>query len=244
MKRTFLKAAWCLGASIALATSGYAQESKVKVEGKDYQMTYKEEADQYKLEEKGKLLRTTDRSDMTPATRTTTHLREGETVTTVRAGQRPEVKQENTAAPVAKKSYASKRKYASSKTCTCKNKMVKRKPVAKRTVAYKPKAKTATSSLAKTTANTTVTTPVIVTDTVFVSRVDTVYRIMETDVFTGNRQNTIPLSSDFKELKIQKEDGEVDVKVEYEDGSEMKKKYSTTEELNLHLESDMEKRED
>jgi hypothetical protein len=246
MRQTFLKTAWCLGVAVALGTTGYAQESKVKVDSKDYKLEYKEDGDEYKLEEKGKLLRTTDRVDLTPATRTTTHLREGETVTTVKTGQRPEVKQETAKAPVAKKNYAAKKKYASTKTCGCKNKVAARKPAAKRAVAYKPKAKTTTSSVAKTTTTLAPVTPLIVTDTVFVSRVDTVFRIMETEVFTGHRQNenVIPLSSDFTELKIQKEDDEIDVKVEYEDGSEMKTKYNTTEDLNLRLESDMEKRED
>ena len=177
-------------------------------------------------------------------------MREGQTVTTIKAGQVPEVKTtaKETTKPVAaaKKKTVSKKAYASKKSCTCKNKVAARKPATKkRTVAYKPKAKTTKAvTVAKTTAVTTAPAPIVVRDTVFVSRVDTVFSVMERDVFTGySSKNTIPLSSDFTEMKIEKEDDELKLKVEYEDGSETKKTFSTKEDLNLYLESDLERKE-
>ena len=239
-----------MGVALALATTGYAQESKVKVESENYKMKLKTDGDEYTLAEKGTSQRRAEPASPDPVTRTSTHLREGQTVTTIKAGQVPEVKTtaKETTKPVvaAKKKTVSKKAYASKKSCNCKNKVAARKPATKkRTVAYKPKAKTTKAvTVAKTTAVTTPPAPIVVRDTVFVSRVDTVFSVMERDVFTGySSKNTIPLSSDFKEMKIEKEDDELKLKVEYEDGSETKKTFSTKEDLNLYLESDLERKE-
>jgi hypothetical protein len=211
-------------------------------------MKMKTDGDEYKREEKGTILYNVDQPKPAPVTtRTTTHLREGETVTTVKAGQLPEVKQETKTEvvarkPVAKKAVAKKSYAAKKKPVATKSKLAQRKPATKRAVAAKPKAKTTT--VAKTTLTTTPVTPVIVRDTVFISRVDTVYSVMERDVFTGySSENTIPLTGDFTELKIKKEDDELNLKIEYEDGSEVKKTFSNTEDLNLYMKSDLERRD-
>jgi hypothetical protein len=113
----------------------------------------------------------------------------------------------------------------------------------RKAVAYKPKTKTTTSRSVAGTAKTSVSTPpVIVRDTVMITRVDTVYSVMEQQVFTGYRQNTIPVTSDLKQMKIEREDDELKLKVEYMDGSEVKKTFSSDEDLNLYFESDMDKR--
>jgi hypothetical protein len=249
MRQRFLRTAWCLGVALALATTGYAQESKVKVESENYKMKLKTDGDEYKLEEKGSYQGRPEPASPDPVIRTSTNLREGQTVTTIKTGQIPEVKSEVKEEPktvtVAKKKPVAKKAYASKKSCSCKNKVAARNTATKRAVAYKPKLKTTTStSVAKTTSLIPPAAPVVVRDTVFVSRVDTVYSVMERDVFTGySSQNTIPLSSDFTELKIEKEDEELKLKIEYEDGSETKKSFSTKEDLNLYLESDLERKE-
>ena len=121
-----------MGVALALATTGYAQESKVKVESENYKMKLKTDGDEYKLEEKGTSQRRAEPASPDPVTRTSTHLREGQTVTTIKAGQVPEVKTtaKETTKPVAaaKKKTVSKKAYASKKSCNCKNKVAARKP--------------------------------------------------------------------------------------------------------------------
>ena len=96
-------------------------------------------------------------------------------------------------------------------------------------MAYKAKPKT--SSTAK-----TVTRRVVVRDTVYVVRVDTVFSRMEPANFAGYSSNP-PMIDNFKKLKIERErDGSIKLKKEYEDGRDIKREFANEEEFNSYME--------
>jgi|GEM_PF-3186294 len=223
MKNKFSKAVLLLGLAFTVSTAGIAQETKTKIETDDYELKIKQEGDEYKMKEKG-------RRPATEAATTTTSYRQGQSVTTVKAGSLPQETQtvaQNTGKTAKKKTYAARKS-----SCTCK-KTVARKPAAKkRTVAYRPKTKTT----ARTTASTFRPAPVVVRDTVYITRVDTVFSINEQSSFTGNRMSGRQLMDNFKKLKIERDDDGIMLKKEYEDGKEIKKTFDTEEEFQTYME--------
>jgi hypothetical protein len=216
MKNKFSKAMLLFGIAFSLSTAGIAQDTKFKVEREDYELKVKQEGDELKIKEKGA-------RPLQQPSQQSTMVRQGTTVTTVKQGEMPKeqtvAKQPTTTAK--KKTYAARKK-----TCTCKT-VAKKAPVKKRTVAYRPKAKTTTVASVK-------PATVIVRDTVFVTRVDTVFTVSEMSSFTGNRSNF--LRDNFKKLKVEREDGEITIKKEYEDGEEIKKTFDNEEEFNTYME--------
>jgi hypothetical protein len=210
-----------VGFGLLAGPYAYAQETKIKKENGDYELKIKQDGDEYKLKEKGV------KAAASP-TLITTH-KEGETVTTVKKGEMPAA--QNVAAD--KKPVAKKRSYASRKVCTCKTAARKKTP-AKRQVAYRPKKKTTTSSATVASVN---TSPVVVTDTVFITRVDTVFSMNESASFTGYRTGKAQLIDDYKKLKIEKEkDGSIKMKKEYENGSKVIKEFDNKDDFNTYLE--------
>jgi hypothetical protein len=231
MKRKFLSAALLLGITLTASAPSFAQvktkvsnnESKLKVEDGDYELKIKQDRNEFKLKEEGNLpLRNVTVAQ--PEITTTTTLRQGETMTTVKAGKLPETaKVTQTAAP--KKAYTAKK-------CNCPSTAARKTTAKKSTVAYKAKPKAKTSNVAKTTAS-----PIIVHDTVFVTRVDTVLTVMEQQSFAGYRHDNIGLMDNFKELKIKREDnGEVKLKKEYDDGRDIKRTFSNEDEFRTYME--------
>jgi len=235
MRQANFKTVFCCVMALTLSTGAFAQ-SKTKIEHGDYELKVKQEKDEFKLKEKGTSpIRRYENDNATTTSRTKTEWRQGQTVTTVKGRQMPETRSTAVVKQTDHKT-AGKRHYASRKACTCKP-VAKRKSAARHAVAYRSKTRHNATRTAK--ANTTALTPVIVHDTVLVTRVDTVYNMMEQGSYTGYRQNTIPISSDFKEMKIEKEDGEINMKIEYEDGSKDKRSFPVNDDLNLHLKSDI-----
>ena len=153
----------------------------------------------------------------------TTEYRRGETVTTVKRATAP--KQEA-------------KKVAATKKTTAVNKTVKRKPAAKKTsyaAKKKPVAKKRTTVRRSTAKAKPVTRTVVVHDTVYVSRVDTVFTINEVQSFTGNRPSG-HIMDNFEELKIEREDGKIMIKKEYPDGTEFKREFDNEEEFQKYIE--------
>ena len=216
MKNRFSKAALLLGLAITLSTAGFAQEeSKVKIERDDYELKVKREGDEYKWKEKG--VRPADKQSMT--------IHRGQSVMTVKAGALPKAEPAPKARkPVAKKSYASKKK------CTCKP-VAKKATTRKRSVAYKPKARKTT----RTAVVAAKPAPVIVRDTVFITRVDTVFSMMEPAFFTGHRIAEGQLPPGLKKLKVEKENDGIEVTEEYLNGDKIKREFDTDEDLNTYM---------
>lgn len=214
MKRSFSKAAFLVAIALTVSATTFAQESKVKIEDNGYELKIKQDGNEYKRKEKG----VSPMRRVTATEQHTTIVKQGETVTKVKA-----VEPAITQAPVTKK-----KSYASGKKCSCATKVAHRPIVKKHTVAYKPK----TSSTAKTIASARV-----VHDTVFVTRVDTVFNMIETQGFAGYDRSHIGLRDDFTKLKIEREkNGEVQLKKEYRDGREEKRTFASEEEFNTYME--------
>jgi len=237
MRKESMKAAFCCAIALSLSAGAWAQ-SKVKIERDGYELKTKQEKNEFKLKEKGTapMLRYEDEGDLTTSRRTT-EWRQGQSTMTMKNGQTPEMQQKSTARATGKN--VSGRHYAARKTCTCRTVAAKHKPMAKRSVAYRPKAKSRMASTTIQRTHVVAAMPVVVHDTLLVTRVDTVYSMMEQQSYAGYRHNTLPVSSDFKEMKIEKEDGQLNMKIEYEDGSKEKRSFPLDRELNLRLDSDM-----
>jgi hypothetical protein len=215
MKKIFSKAAFLMSIALTISAATFAQDSKVKIEGDGYELKIKQEGDEYKRKQKGVLP-----SESITNERQAPIIRQGETTTIVKHGELPIVPQQ---AAVAKKKSS-----ASAKKCNCPAKVAARKPVAKkRAVAYKSKA----SSSSRVAASSR-----IVHDTVFVTRVDTVYSVSETQGFAGYDTKSIGLVDNFEKLKIERnKDGKVEMKKEYRDGREEKREFATEEEFRSYL---------
>ncbi|RYD56034.1 MAG: hypothetical protein EOP56_13950 [Sphingobacteriales bacterium] len=212
MNRIFSKAAFLLGIALTFSAATFAQESKVKIEGDGYELKIKQDGDDYKRKQKGIMPYET----MTEHHSTTT-LKQGETVTTVKHGD----------LPVAQQSVVKKKSYSSAKKCDCSGKVAARKPVAKKAVAYKAK-KTNTVRVAA--------SPRIVHDTVFVTRVDTFFNMNETQGFAGYDTKGIGLVDDFEKLKIERsKNGKIEMKKEYRDGREEKREFESEAEFRTYL---------
>lgn len=214
MKRNFSKAAFLMGIALTVSSAAFAQDSKVKVEGDGYELKIKQDGDEYKRKQKGVL---PEENSVTE--RQAPIIRQGETITTVRRSEAPVPQQ----APVAKK-----KSYASAKKCSCPAKVAARKTTTKkRTVAYRPK----TSNSARVAAS-----PRVIHDTVFVSRVDTVFNVIEPQGFAGYGSKSIGLMDNFEKLKIERnKDGKVEMKKEYRDGREEKREFATEEEFRTYM---------
>lgn len=225
MKNNFPKVALLLGIALMTSTAGFSQESKVKIERKNYELKEKREGNEYKLKEKG--TRPMPSESMTVKKEVT--YKQGETRTRVIHG---EPQKQNASAQNTKTSMAKKKSYASRKPCNCKT--VARRPVKRsHTVAHGSKTKKTTHRTAA--AAKAKTTPVIVRDTIFVTRVDTVFSVMERSSFTGNRPNGHVLDN-FKKLKIERENnGEIQLKKEYENGEEIKKTFDNERDFQKYI---------
>lgn len=211
MKRSVSKIL-LLGAAMVVSLAGYAQEEKYKEERDGYELKIKREGNDHKVKEKGKR----------PAARyeDQTIIRRGQTITTVKRGTTPA-----TAPSVARKSYSGTRKQ-----CNCKT-VASRSKAKSRSVAYKSKARTQRSALA---ARTAVNKRVVVRDTVYMVRVDTVFTMQQTDRFTGYRSGT-RLRDDLKKFKIKRDGDEIILKKEYENGDKVKKSFESEEDLQTYL---------
>lgn len=224
MKRKLTKAALLLGVVVTLSTTGFAQEeSKLKVERDDYQLKVKREGDEYKVKETGVLPVRHTRASAKSYSRV---IKEGETITTeVKYGSVPEgATVAQTGKTVKKKSYASK------KRCTC-NHVAKRSSAKKRAVAYRHRAvkkATVAAVVAK-------PAPIVVRDTVLMVRVDTVFSVMEPTYYSGYRTTTRTAPAGLKKLKIEHEDGGVQVTEEHYDGRKMKKTFDSEEDFDTYM---------
>lgn len=206
-----------LGFTVMMSATAFAQETKVKIERDNYEMKAKREGNEYKVKEKGE-------RPMPAASRTIKEkvtYKQGETMTTVKHGEM-------------QKQVAKKKTYAAKKNCTCKTSVAKRPVRRTHAVAHhakRPIAHRRTTAVAKA----KVATPMLVRDTVYVTRVDTVVRVMESASFTGNRTPKYMMDN-FKKLKIEREnDGEIELKKEYEDGSEIKKTFDNEHDFQTYM---------
>jgi hypothetical protein len=214
MKKQLLTASVALGFALSASAPVLAQDSKVKVERPGYELKIKQDGDDYKIKETGRL--PVEHEAIPEEHYITTH-RQGQAVTVVKAGKAPESRATHT------------RAYAGAKKCTCPpKKSVARKTPAKNSVAYKAKPKNVAKAVTK---------QVIVRDTVFVTRVDTVYSRIDPAYFAGYRQNKPELIDNFKKLKIEREnDGTIKLKKEYGNGREIKREFANEEDFNTYME--------
>lgn len=207
-----------LGLSVVMSATGFAQETKVKIERDNYEMKAKREGNEYKIKEKGE--RPMPAASKTIKEKVT--YKQGETMTTVKHG---EMQQQ----------VATKKTYAARKNCTCKTSVAKRPVRRTHTVAHHTKRRTIAHRRTTGVAKAKQTTPMLVRDTVYVTRVDTVVRVMESASFTGNRTPKYMMDN-FKKLKIEREnDGEIELKKEYEDGSEIKKTFDNEHDFQTYM---------
>lgn len=209
MKKSFSKAAFLMGIALAFSVASYAQESKTKIEGDGYELKIKQEKDEFKVKQKGQLPASHSMVQHNGIT-----VKQGQTVTTVKTADMP----------VAQAPAAKKKTYASRKKCSCAT-VAKRKPAAKKHhVAYKAKpAVNHTASTAR------------LRDTVYITRVDTVFSINEVGAYTGYRPGS-RLRDDFKKLKIEKDGDEIKMKKEYEGGKTIKRTFESEEDYNTYME--------
>lgn len=217
MKSKFSKLVLALGFAVTASAPVFAQESKLKIEDKNYELKVKREGDELKIKEKGKRP-STERQSYT--------IKRGETVTTVKEGTRPKEPVAQAKKPVAKKSVAGRK-------CNCKT-ASKSTAAKKRTTAYRSPATVKKTTTARPkTAATAAASPVIVRDTVFMVRVDTVFGMNERSSFTGNRSSY--LFDNYKKMKVERDDDGITIKKEYHDGREIKKTFRTEEEFNTYM---------
>jgi len=220
MKVKFSKTALAFSIALTFSVSAFAQteskiklesDDKVKIEGENYDLKIKESDKELKIKQQGLLP-----GEQAATERHVIMVKEGAPVTTIRHEEMPVVAQKSPIA--AKKTYAHK-----SGKCATK-KVAARKPIAKRAIAYKSKAKKS-NTIAKAFAS-----PVILHDTVFVTRVDTIFNMNQTQGFAGYNRSTIGLMDDFEKLKIERSrNGKIEMKKEYRNGREEKREFTEDE---------------
>ena len=220
MKSRISISAFILWIAFAASTTAFGQkETKVKIERDNYELKIKQDGNEFKMKEEG--IRPAEKMQ-----KQTTILKEGETVIMVKKGETP--KQE---VAQAKKPVATKKTYAARKDCPPQKIAVKSTTAKKRTTAYKPKT---TSTVKPAMAQ---TKPVIIRDTIFVTRVDTLFSITQTSEYAGYSRNRFRLNDDFEKLKIEREsDGTIKLKKEYKDGSKDVKIFENEEDFQTYIE--------
>lgn len=202
-----------MGSTLLISTTGIAQETKYKEERDGYELKVKRDGNEYKMKEKGR------RPVRDDGYRREYRHKEGKTTTWVKHAQSSKASEKKTV----KKSYASGRK------CNCKTVAHKSK-TKKNSTAYKHK-KPASTNLASTSRRTAPR------DTVFVTRVDTVFALRDRSSFTGHRNQNRVWNDNVKKFKIKRDGDEIKVKTEYENGDKVIHIFESEAELNSYLRS-------
>lgn len=249
MNKTFAKATLLIALALTVSASTYAQRGKTKIEGDryewkdkgdkrklkgdDHEVKYKDDktkikGDDYevkvkddKLKMKGEGFDIKEKGDWREyngqdelVERRSVTIKEGETTTIVKPAR-----VQLQAPVVAKRTYKAK-------PCPCDTKTAARKPAAKKTtVAYRPKAKPA-PRVAK--------APAVLHDTVFATRVDTVFSVIEVNRFAGYSAPS-PMMDDFEKLKIKKDDDEIKIEKKYKDGRKVEMKFENEEDYDTYM---------
>jgi hypothetical protein len=202
-----------LALGLSLSATTFAQEGQVKLEGDDTELKIKDDKLKYKSDDaKIKIKGDVPAQGWVPVDEPTVVQREssdykqGQSTTVVRPA-----KMVAKAAP----------KKVAAKKCNC-PKTAARKPVARK-VAYKPKPRARV-----------VAAPAVLHDTVYITRVDTVFRMSEQNIYTGYRYSD-GLNDDFEKLKVKKDDDEIKIEKKYKDGRKVEMKFENEEDYNTYM---------
>lgn len=203
-----------MGTALLISTTGMAQETKYKEERDGYELKVKRDGDEYKMKEKGR------RPVRDDGYRREYRHKEGKTTTCVKHAQSPKASEKRTV----------KKSYASGKKCNCKTVAHKSK-TKKNSTAYKHK-KPAGTNFASASRSTAAAR-----DTVFVTRVDTVFALRDRSSFTGHRNQNRVWNQNVKKFKIKRDGDEIKVKTEYENGDKVIRIFESERELKSYLRS-------
>lgn len=216
------KPALVLSLAVLVATGSSAQEKlKSEIKGDGYKVETKIKDDKYKVKRKGNVPHSgyRERSDAYREESSSRYDRGYDNSGEQKVTKSPDAAQKT------RTGYSARR--TSAKKCTCAT--ARKSPSApKRTVAHRAR-KTSGARTAKLSTKPGVIRQVV-HDTVYVVRLDTVYRMRSRDSYSGYRSG----KDNFKKLKIKREDGEIILKKKYEDGEKVIRTFDNEREFNRY----------